>query len=373
MKVAVVWNSEHGRVLALQGQPCPEKYGRKAVENVADGLRMGGHEVMMLEGDVTLLDNLRDFFGLDGESWPADAMVFNMVYGLQGECRYTHIPAMLEMAGIPYTGSSPLGHALALDKVVTKVLIESAGLPTPAWMVTSDPGKDSGKLRFPLIVKPRHESTSFGLRVVRDRKELSDAIDNIVKTYEQDALVEEFIDGREVCIGILGNGSSVETFPIVELTFEGCNLRAFTWEDKMHKRAVEPQRHCPADVPEPLARRLREIAVGTFQAVHCKDYSRVDIRIDDSGSPFVLEINSMASLGGGASYVMAAGAAGYTFSSLVCRIVDVAHQRYVAAQFAGPVARQANRANLLCQTSTQTAPSEPQQSNGLRLREEFAA
>jgi len=334
MKVAVVWNSDYNRVLARFGQPCPEKYGRKAVETVVEGLQAGGHETAMFEADVDLLDHLQAFFDLDGESWPDDGMVFNMVYGIQGECRYTHVPGMLEMAGVPYTGSSPLGHALALDKIITKELIRAAGLPTPAWMVATQPDADPAGLRFPLIVKPRHESTSFGLRVVGNRQELAEAIEVILTRFEQDALVEEFIEGREACIALLGN-DPVECLPTVELSFAGRDLHAFTWEDKMHKRSFEPQRICPADLPEDLNRRLREIAVGTFRACHCKDYSRVDMRIDASGKPYILEINSMAALGERASYVMAAKTAGHTFSSLVCRIVEVAHQRYAGGQFAG--------------------------------------
>ncbi|MBN2217408.1 MAG: ATP-grasp domain-containing protein [Pirellulales bacterium] len=373
MRIAVVWNSDHSQVLNWLGQPCPEKYGAKAVQNVVEGLRAGGHEVVSLEGDVALLENLRNFFGMDGVSWPAaECMVFNMVYGIQGECRYTHIPAMLEMAGVPYTGSSPLGHALALDKIVTKVLIDSAGLPTPRWMVASRPGQKPEGLRFPLMVKPRHESTSFGLRLVRDRAELDEAVENIVTQFEQDALVEEFIEGREVCVGLLGN-DPVETLPLVELCFVDRDLHAFTWEDKMHKRNDEPQRRCPADVPEDLAKRLREISVGTFRACHCKDYSRVDIRIDATGEPYILEINSMASLGERASYVMAAAQAGYSFSSLACQIVDVAHQRYVGGRSVSAAARRADRGRAFCQQSTESVASQPQPSESSRLREEFAA
>jgi D-alanine-D-alanine ligase len=372
MKIAVLWNSSRHQVLARLGQPCPEKYGRRAVENVMSGLQGGGHDVVMLEADATLLENLADFFGLEGEQWPDDGMVFNMVYGIQGECRYTHAPAMLEMAGVPYTGSSPLGHALALDKVITKELIHAAGVPTPRWIVATRPDAEPKGLRFPLIVKPRHESTSFGLRLVRDRRELEDAVRVVLTQFDQDALVEEYIDGREACIALLGN-DPVECLPTVELSFAGRDLRAFTHDDKMHKTLNEPTRVCPADLPEEFNARLREIAVATFRACHCKDYSRVDIRIDSTGNPYVLEINSMAALGESASFVMAAKTAGYTFSSLVCRIVDVAHQRYIGAHFARLAARLAGRRSAASQPSTETEPSGTRTGADLRLTEEFAA
>jgi D-alanine-D-alanine ligase len=254
-------------------------------------------------------------------------MVFNMAYGIQGECRYTHAPAMLEMAGIPYTGSSPLGHALALDKVVTKILMLRAGVPTPAFQVMRRPERKADSLAYPLVVKPIHESTSFGLSLVRDDAELAAAIESVVATYEQDALVEQYVDGREVAVGLLGNGPP-ECLPLVEMDFGGRDLRAMTHDDKYHKRPDEPRKICPAPVDEPLAARLREAALATFRACHLKDYARVDIRIDPAGRPWVLEINSMASLGPGGSFVLAARQAGYTHEALVCRILDVAHRRY---------------------------------------------
>ena len=336
MKVAVVWNNGEGQVINRFGQPCPEKYGRSAVASVVDGLREGGHDVETLEGDVKLLDTLERFMPSDPLGGGPIGIVFNMAYGIQGECRYTHIPAILEMAGVPYTGSSPLGHALSLDKVITKVLIREAGVPTPNWLVVGTSDVDASHLRFPLIVKPRHESTSFGLSVVKNVDELRDAVLAVFIRYSQEALVEEFIEGREVCVGLLGNGTP-ECFPPVELEFNGRDMQAVTWEDKMHKRLDEPHRTCPAPLSSELEQRVRDIAVATFRACHCRDYARVDIRIDSSGQPYVLEINSMASLGAGASYVLAATKAGYTFPELVCRIVEVARERY----FPGPAPRTA--------------------------------
>jgi len=328
MKVALVRNkAKKDGVINRFGQPCPEAYGEQAVQMVIDGLRCGGHTVEVVRADKTLLAELERYMPADPAIGRPTGMVFNMAYGIQGECRYTHVPAMLEMAGVPYTGSSPLGHALALDKVITKILMLHAGVPTPAFRVMRHPEENVAGLPFPLIVKPKHESTSFGLHLVRSPEDLADAVQAVVTKYEQDALVEEYIDGREVCVGLLGN-DPVECLPLVELDFGGRDLRAMTYDDKYHKRPDEPRKICPASVSEPLAARLRELAVATFRACHCKDYARVDIRIDPAGNPFVLEINSMASLGPSASFVLAARHAGYAHPELVCRILDVAHQRY---------------------------------------------
>jgi D-alanine-D-alanine ligase len=326
MRTAVVWNNDRSGVINRFGQSCPEKYGRKAVDNVVAALREGGHDAMLCEGDKGLLATLERFMPPDPQGRPS-GIVFNMAYGIQGECRYTHVPAMLEMAGVPYTGSGPTGHALALDKAITKQLIRDAGVPTPNFCIMRHGTERIGKLRFPVVVKPRHESTSFGLQLVEEPARLRQAVEMIVAQYRQDTLVEEYIDGQEICVGLLGNGE-LAVLPFVEHDFGDRRMRLITWEDKTHRAAAEPKKICPAPVGSKLAVMLRDVSVATFRACLCRDYARVDIRVDSSGQPFVLEINSMAALGLGASYVLAARTAGLSFSALVNRILDVALTRY---------------------------------------------
>jgi D-alanine-D-alanine ligase len=360
MKIAVVHNTRKNGVINRLGQRCPENYSPRHIEMVIGALRGAGHTVASMEGDKSFLAELEKFMPPCPDTGRPGGFVFNMAYGIQGECRYTHVPAMLEAAGIPYTGSSPLGHSLALDKVITKILMVDAGVPTPAYKVMSRPGQSDDGLTYPLVVKPKHESTSYGLQLVRQRSELDAAVESIVQQYQQDALVEDYIDGREVCIGLLGN-DPVETLPPVELDFGNRPLRLMTWDDKYHKRVDEPTKVCPAPLDSHLAERLCAMAVATFRACHLKDYARVDIRIDPSGRPFVLEINSMASLGGGASYMKSALTAGYSYASLVNRIVDVAHQRYFGqpAPVGQPTAPDVVPCNLTPAT-TPTTTSEPQ-------------
>jgi len=325
MRVAVVRNNDRSGVINRFGQSCPEKYGRKTVGNVVAALQEGGHDTLLCEGDKHLLGAIERFMPPDPQGRPT-GIVFNMAYGIQGECRYTHVPAMLEMAGVPYTGSSPLGHALALDKVITKKLIRDAGVPTPAYRVMRRGTESVGDLRFPVVVKPRHESTSFGLRLVQEPAQLREAVESIVAQYQQDALVEEYIEGREICVALLGN-DEIEVLPFVEQDFGGRDIRIITWEDKSHLAVAEPQKICPTQVERGLATLLRDLSVATFRTCLCRDYARVDLRVDRSGRPFVLEINSMAALGMGASYVLAAQTAGLSFSRLVNRIVEIARQR----------------------------------------------
>lgn len=331
MKVAVVRNLEATGVINRFGQPSPEVYGERTVQRVADAFRSRGYEVVVLEGDKTLLRELEAFMPPDADGLPT-GMVFNMAYGIQGECRYTHVPATLEMAGVPYTGSAPLGHALALDKVITKILIREAGVPTPNWVVAASSDVDLSGLKFPLVIKPRHESTSYGLHLVNDAAEAAAAIANVIDEYQQEALVEEYVDGREFCVGLIGN-DPVEFLPLVESDFGEGRTRLVTWADKFMQSNCEPEKICPPVVSEVLVKALHDVSLASFRACHCRDFARVDLRVDHNGNPYVLEINSMASLGLTGSYILAAQMAGYDFDMLMNRILDEAHRRY----FGSPV------------------------------------
>ena len=335
MKVAVVCNSPRDNaVINPFGRVSPEVYGANTVNMVIEGLRQGGHDVLRCPGDKTLLASLESWMPASDDGAPG-GIVFNMAYGIQGDCRYTHVPAMLEMAGVPYTGSNPLGHALALDKVITKDLIRTAGVPTPDYRVMRPGDTNFSGLSFPVVVKPRHESTSFGVQLACDPHEAAEAVSGIAERYQQEALVEEYVDGREICVGLLGN-EKLEYLPLVEHDFGDRALRMVTGEDKYHRSASEPAKVCPAAVDRSLLQDLHDVSATTFRACCCRDYARVDVRVDAQGTPWVLEINSMASLGAGGSYVLAARTAGYSYGELVNRILDVAHQRY----FGRPAPRQ---------------------------------
>jgi D-alanine-D-alanine ligase len=216
---------------------------------------------------------------------------------------------------------------VALDKAVAKTLIIGAGVSTPRYALMEHGRCSLPRLRFPLIVKPRHESTSYGLELAHNVEQLRHAVDAVVARFAQAALIEEYIEGREVCVALLGN-ECLELLPTVELCFCDRALRLVTYGDKYHRRPDEPAKLCPAPLTPELAQRVKELACATFRACQARDYGRVDIRIDRSGHPYVLELNSMASLGGGGSFVNAAEAAGYSFERLVNRIVEIASERY---------------------------------------------
>lgn len=331
MRVAVVCNSDFTGVINRFGQPYPrppqpwpEAGGTR--KSVLAALQEGGHETLLCEGDKGLLASLERFMPPDALVRPSGT-VFNLAEGIQGEYRFTHVPAMLEMAGVPYTGSSPLAHGLTDDKVISKTLISSLGVRTPNFRVMRRGTESTDDLRFPVVVKPRHEDNSFGLQLVRESAQLKHAVELIVAQYAQDALVEEYIDGREIHVALLGNEEELEILPLVEHDLSDRETRLLTWEAK-YLAAVQPPMICPAQISSSLATALRDISVAIFRACQCRDYARVDLRIDRSGQPFVLEINSMPGLSMHSAYVIAGITAGHSYSSLINRILDVAHTRH---------------------------------------------
>jgi D-alanine-D-alanine ligase len=323
MKVAIIYNRDITGVINKFGIQNKEFYSEKNVNLVAKCLEKNGHNTSVIDGNMYVIERLQNFMPrtIDGEQM---GMVFNMAYGIQGESRYTHLPSMLEMLGIPYVGSTPSGHAVALDKVMTKVVWQNKGLPTPEFWVFNSGDDDLSTIKYPVIVKPKMESVSFGLKVVYEDDDLKESIQFIVNEYQQQALVEQFIPGREFAVGLLGN-SPVEAFPVLEIDLEGDPNGIQTEE---HKRRKPRQKICPANIPTELAEKMIKYSKQAFQALELRDFARVDIRLDENNNIYLLEINSMASLGQNGSYVAAAKVAGYDFGALVNKILDVASVRY---------------------------------------------
>lgn len=332
MKIAIIYNRNSQAVINRFGKQNREKYGLETISKIKNALRAEGHHVQAFEGDKNIIRNLEEFMPsvISGER---PGLVFNLSYGIQGRARYTHIPSILEMLGIPYVGSGPESHGIALDKVVTKMILMQKGLPTPKFTVLDTPDdKLDEALSYPLIVKPRDEAVSFGLKVVRNEQELRDGVRYIYEAFQGPTLVEEFIEGREVNVGLLGN-NPVEALPPVELQF-GEGEQVYTYEDKIKASGRTVQPVCPAPITDELTEQVQRLAIEAFKAVGCFDSARVDFRIDNEGKPYILEINSLASLGLGGSYVFAAKHAGLDYAKLVNRLVEVASQRYFGTPLA---------------------------------------
>lgn len=326
MKVALVYNRQSKNVINVFGVPNREVMGRHIIQRIADGLKEGGHQVTSLEGDKDLVARLEEFMPrvLKGER---PGLVFNISYGIQGQARYTHVPSILEMVGVPYVGSGPLAHSLALDKVVTKMIFRQHGLPTPDFAVLDSPDFPMPDLPFPLIVKPRNEAVSFGLKVVHDETELREAVAVIHGTFQPSVLVERYIEGREINVGLLGNNPP-EALPPVLLHFGEGGPEIYTYEDKMGTSGRQVTLECPAPIGPELTRTAQELAVRAFTALGCYDCARVDMRLDADGNLHLLEVNSLPSLGPRGSYVHAAATVGLDYPALVNRLVETASARY---------------------------------------------
>jgi D-alanine-D-alanine ligase len=329
MKVAVIYNKQEDAegVLNVFGMQNQETYNPQTVERVASALEKGGHNVRIIDGNINVIEQLQDFMPrvVQGEQ---PGMVFNMAYGLQGVSRYTHIPSLLEMLGVPYVGSSPAGHGIALDKVTTKVMVQAAGLPTSPYWVFYDANQIPDDLPYPVITKPKMEAVSLGIEVVQNKADLEILIAKLVEEFHQPILVEQFIPGREFAIGLIGN-KDPEVFPLLEIDLAGDPNAIQSLEDKLKR---PKNKICPSIIDENLANELRRLTKETAKVLGIYDFCRVDYRLDNDGNLYILELNSMASLGLTGSYVHAAKVAGYTFETMVNRMLDVAVERYFGSQ-----------------------------------------
>jgi D-alanine-D-alanine ligase len=326
MKIAVVYNRDSKNVINVFGVANREKIGQQTIQRLTDALEAGGHQVIALEGDKDLVDRLEEFMPrvVHGER---PGMVFNVSYGIQGQARYTHVPSILEMVGVPYVASGPLAHSLALDKVVTKIILRQHGLPTPEFAVLETPDAEIPKLPYPMVVKPKHEAVSFGLAIVNDEGELRAAAKVIFDEFGQAVLAEQFIKGREINVGLLGNNPP-EAFPPVELKFGESGPAIYTYEDKTGRSGREISFECPARIPDETTHKAQEIAKRAFHALGIADCARVDMRLDSAGNLYILELNSLPSLGEHGSYLIGAAERGLDFSAFVNRLVEVASARY---------------------------------------------
>ncbi len=326
MKIAIVFNRESQAVINLFGTLSQEKYGLGTINKIKDALISGGHQVKTFEGDKNIITKLEKFMPtvISGER---PGLVFNLSYGIQGKGRYMHVPGILEMLGIPYVGSGPETHAIALDKIVTKMILIQKGLPTPKFTVMDKPDSEiKDNLEYPLIVKPKDEAVSFGLRIVHNEEELREGVKTIYDTFHTPTLVEEYIEGREINVGLLGN-NPVVALPPVELRF-GEGQQIYTYEDKVNISGRTVEKVCPAPLTDAQTEQLKRLAIDTFNVLGCYDSARVDFRLDRDGNPYILEVNSMASLGVNGSFVYAAEKAGLDYVALMNRLIEITCERY---------------------------------------------
>ena len=302
------------------------------VDAIAEALSKGGCEVIKIEANE---DAYSKFLSQKPDC------VFNIAEGIQGESRESQIPAMLEMLGIPYTGSGPLTLAIALDKALTHQVLSVNGVPSPNFQVYSTPNqKRQHNLEFPLVVKPLAEGSSKGIRstsLVKDEQSLQEQLTWVIKTYKQPAIVEEFLPGREFTVGLIGNDVP-HVLPIVEILLEKLPRGAsqiYSYEAKWIWDVPEKPLdifNCPADIPDDLEKEIRKTAIKTFKVLNCRDLCRMDMRLNKNGKPCILEVNPLPGLipdpNAHSCLPEAAGEAGFTYDQLICTVLWQALKRY---------------------------------------------
>ncbi len=273
------------------------------------------------------------------------ALIFNCCETLNGNPKLElNVAAVFEILDIPFTGSSALGIGLANDKSIAKALFVAHGVPTPRWAVLSPPDRPrlTSELTFPLIVKPLEEDASIGIdmnSVVENPGSLMERVDFIWKEFQQPALVEEFIDGRELNVALLAaSGGQLATLPISEILFKGfpakypiVTFEAKWMADSPYCTATVPQ--CPAELSPVLEEKVRGIALRAAEAVQMRDYGRIDFRVRASdNSVFVTEANPNPDLTPEAGFFRAAQASGRTYASLIREIVERAKERTLGTE-----------------------------------------
>ena len=269
-------------------------------------------------------------------------IVFNIAEGLNGPNREAHVPAICEFLDVPYTGSDPLTLALGLDKQRTKEMLAARRVRTPRWTVAgaqSEPFRSEG-LIFPLFVKPLYEGSSKGIDVgslCGSVEEVEARIRLVEERYLQPALIEEFLPGREFTVAVLGNGPGVRILPPVEIRFDSLPAGApplYGWEAKwIWDTPEEPLSifDCPARLDPWLEDEIRWASLRAYHALGCRDWARVDIRLDALGRPHVLEVNALPGIlpdpEQNSCYPKAARAAGMDYPSMIVAVLESALER----------------------------------------------
>ncbi|MBK8026248.1 MAG: hypothetical protein IPK19_33880 [Chloroflexi bacterium] len=329
----------------------------KSVGAIVDALKTGGHEAEFFEAQIvppfSLIEKLAVY---------RPDICFNIAESHFGDGREAQIPAVLEMLRIPYTGSQVLTQALGLDKPMTKRILAYHGLPTPEFQVferadlpvDEDLIYPDGTLRFPLFVKPSREGTSMGVSIdsiVETEAELREQLAAQLARYDQPILVERYVEGREVTVGMVGNlaptaarhlpsaevgeplPESIHFFPVLEMdTRLTADTEGDVYTSRVKKDLSDLYRyHCPANLPEAKAHHLRWLAAAVFRVTGSRDVARVDFRLDaNSGEePHILEINTLPGLTPGFSDLcLQAEVDGWSYERLVNTILETAARRW---------------------------------------------
>jgi len=327
---------------------CEEFDTERTVGNYKKFFENLGHRVVMIPGDIHVVERLRE---LRDAGTPVD-ICWNVCEGFRGLDREAQMPAILEMLGVPYAYPRPLANALTLNKALTKKLFVYHGIPTPAFQEftrADEPIDPSIANKWPLFVKPNSEGTGMGITtksIVHNEEELREELKVMLKSYGQSALVEEFIPGRDVTCGVVGNFDSENGLCVLEvnevdydktkvpeemLKAVGSKDNLFYNSEIKSLRGDDFHTICPAKLPDDVTLEIKRLTVEVYRIVMGRDAGRVDFRIDTRGGkliPVVIEINTIPGMMDESDITVCAYGAGYTHEELVDNIFACACDRY---------------------------------------------
>jgi len=272
------------------------------------------YDVRPYDPAIDLARLAEDAAGLD--------VAFILLHGPLGEDG--SVQGFLDLLGLPYQGSGVLGSAMAMNKNLAKILYKQAGLRVADWQMASrrdidNPQGLSAKLLFPLVVKPVGQGSSLGMSIAHDNNELAAGL-KLAFGYDSEVMVEEFIRGREITGGILGN-NDLQALPLVEI-IPGKEYPFFDYEAKY--KAGASREICPADFPEKITRKAQDYALRAHRALHLRGYSRTDMIVSEQGEVFVIETNTIPGMTPTSLLPQAAQAVGYSFSQLLDLLIGLA-------------------------------------------------
>src|SRR3954469_15031014 len=346
LKIAVLYDIAEEEAQAPPPEPEPEKPVRRKKKK-SRKKKKEKHDREEIFEALAKLGHEPSYLTLDGRNQSLTAlakcnadMVFNLVESYGGDdTKDTNVAAYLDLIGLPYTGSGPHGLFLAQDKSIAKKMFGFHGVNTPFFAMSFRGRLDhSHDIKFPLIVKPVSEDGSIGIdntSVVDSVKELMEKIHYIQEEFESPALIEEYIEGREIYAAILGSYERTEALPLIELDLSKLpkgTPRIAGQDVKFDKdtEAYNLTKSAPVeDMDEETTKRLQETALGAYRACKLRDYGRIDMRLRDTGEIFVIEANPNPWLASGQEFAMAAKKSGRSYTDLIGEIVEMARTRYV--------------------------------------------
>lgn len=306
-RVAVVRNkTSHGTIGRL-GPQANEAERNTSLQHLIDALREQGYSVKLFEGDMTLLRELRKFLPPHPRTGAPGGVVLNMSTGIQGIGRQVHVPSLLEMGGVAYTGADPLTQSFLCDRIAVLSRLQSYGLPVPDFRLITRWHSEPPDLPFPMVLRARDDSDDTRF-IVRTPDEYSGALSHLSAMQSQGILCEAWLEGTLISVGVLGN-DRLRCLPIASFN--------------PSSRHVES----PAPVDEPQAQHYRSIAMRAFRSIGCRDFARVDMVLDRQGQAHVVGISTNTILEKRGTFATMAHAAGLSWPALMGTIVELAGAR----------------------------------------------